>query len=178
MNTKPTHAKFWDRFAAYLLDAVLVGVLSFGLNYLNILYLKSFWPYLIIALAGILYKPYLESRYMATVGKMAMNLQVTDRDYKQIGFERSLLRSLIVILPAIMYIPAHYIAFDDPYIVSSTGVFQFTQRLNEIYPAVQLLTGALSWLAIADIIVYLVDKGNLQRSLKDFIAKTYVIENK
>lgn len=71
MTEEPQYAKFWDRLGAYILDALIVGLISFGINYLNFISLKSFYVYLPIALIAILYKPYMESRHQATLGKMA-----------------------------------------------------------------------------------------------------------
>src|SRR5690606_41836408 len=97
MTKNIEYGKFWDRVGAYLLDSLLVGVVVFGLNYLNITQFKSFLFYLPVEIVGILYKPYMERYYGVTLGKMALNLKVTDLNYNKIDFERSLLRSLIVI---------------------------------------------------------------------------------
>ncbi len=176
MNHTPNHAKFWDRFGAYILDALIIGLITFAVNYINIMTLKSFWVYLILALVGFGYKPFFESKYKATIGKMALNLEVTDWNYNYISLEKSLIRSLILIIPALVYIPIHYFAFDNPNIIEATGFIDFSKKLNTAYPITSIWSRIISWLFIADIIVYLFDKGNKQRCLKDFIAKTYVVE--
>ncbi|PQB05768.1 RDD family protein [Aureitalea marina] len=175
MNETPQHAKFWDRVGAYLLDGIIIGFLSFGMNYLNIAYFKSFWIYLLVAVIGLMYKPYFESKYNATLGKLVLNLQVTDWNYNYISFKRALLRSLILILSSLIYIPIHYLAFNNSYMMEATGVFDFSTRLSEVYPLMTLSASMISWIVLADIIVYLVEVNKNQRSLKDFIAKTYVI---
>lgn len=176
MNEAPQHAKFQDRFFASLLDTLIIGGGSFAINSLNIAALKSFWIYLLIAGLTILYKPYLESRYNATFGKMALNLKVTDWNYNNIDLNKSFLRSLIIIVPALFYIPLHYFAFNNEYVITSNSVFEFTNKMTEAYPTFTFFITFLSYATLADVIVYLVDLNKKQRSLKDYIAKTYVIK--
>lgn len=176
MTEKPEYAKFWDRVGAYLLDALIVGSVSFAFNYANILHFKSFLFYLFMGLLGLLYKPYMESHYGATIGKMVLNLQVTDLNYNKIGFEKAVLRSLILIIPSFVYIPLHFLAFDNPQVTNTDGFMDFSKALAAEYPIAQLLSSALSLIFIVDIIVLLTESSGKQRSLKDFIAQTYVIK--
>lgn len=170
-----SYAKFWDRVGAYILDGIIIGVLTFALNYLNITQFKSFFIYLPIAVIGILYKPFMESRYGATVGKMLLNLKVIDQNCNKIDFEKSLLRSLIVILPALLYIPVHYLAFQNEFILSSNGFFEFTNRVSYTYPAMSTFTNIFSIVFIADAIMMATDSIK-KRSLKDRMANTFVIK--
>jgi len=179
MTEKPEHAKFWDRGGAYLLDMIVVGALSFAFNYANIIHFKSFLLYLPIVVIGILYKPYMESHYEATLGKMMLNLKVTDLNYNKIGFEQSLLRSLILIIPSVIYIPLHYFAFNNPRVTNTDGFMDFSRAMAAEYPLAQLFSSALSLIVIADIIFLIVESSGERRwSLKDLIAKTYVIKSK
>lgn len=178
MTEKPEHAKFWDRVGAYLLDIIIVGSISFAFNYANIIHFKSFLLYLPIAIIGILYKPYMESHYEATLGKMMLNLKVTDLNYRKIGFEKSVLRSLILIIPSLVYIPVHYFGFENPEIANTDGFMEFSTALAAEYPDAQLLSSVLSLVVIADIVFLIVESSGERRSLKDLIAKTYVIKTK
>lgn len=176
MTEEPQYAKFWDRFGAYILDALIVGLISYGINYLNFLSLKSFYVYLPIALIVILYKPYMESRYQATLGKMALNLKVTDLNYNQIDFEKSLLRSLIVMIPALIYIPVQYLAFDNPSLMAIDGFWDFSKGVAETYPTMGTFNSIFSLVFLVDLIMLLADSSKRQRSLKDRMAKTYVLK--
>lgn len=176
MTEEPQYGKFWDRFWAYLLDALIIGLPSFALNYLNFITLKSFYTYLPIALIGILYKPYMESRYQATLGKMALNLKVTDLNFNKIDFEKSLLRSLIVILPALIYIPVQFLAFNNPNLTSMDGFWSFTQAVGTTYPTAGVFNCFFSLVFLADLILLLTDNLKKQRSLKDRLAKTLVLK--
>ncbi|MEJ6792703.1 MAG: RDD family protein [Lacinutrix sp.] len=137
---------------------------------------KSFWVYLIIILLSITYKPYFESKYNTTIGKMLLKLEVTDWDYNYISLKKSFLRSLIIIIPSIIYIPAHYFAFNNAYILDSNGFLEFSTKMTETYPMFMLIVSVLSYVSLADVIVYLIDLSKKQRSLKDYIAKTYVVK--
>jgi hypothetical protein len=169
------YAKFWDRVGAYILDALIIGIISFALNYININGFKSFYLYLPIAIIGILYKPVMESKYGATLGKMTLKLKVIDRDRNKIDFEKSLLRSLIIIIPALFYIPIHYFAFENQYILNADGVFDFSNRLSHTYPAMSIFTKLFGLIFIIDGIMMAADSLT-KRSLKDRIANTFVIK--
>src|SRR5690606_10453061 len=103
IENKP-FAKFWDRAGAYLIDMIIIGVFSFLLNYFNFSEYKCFLFYLPVAIIAILYKPFLESTYGSTFGKMLLNLEVVNENFERINFKRSFLRSFILILPAILFI--------------------------------------------------------------------------
>ncbi|MFC4635556.1 RDD family protein [Dokdonia ponticola] len=175
-NETPEHAGFTDRFLASIIDSIIIGGLSFAINQLNFTTFKSFGVYLIFALIGMAYKPYFESRYKATLGKMVMKMEVTDLNYNYIDFNKSIMRSLILIVPAIAYIIIHFFAFNNPYVLDSNGVIDFGTKMGEEYPFLTLIATVLSYATLVDVIVYLVDLNKQQRSLKDFIAKTYVIK--
>ncbi|MCM4162403.1 MULTISPECIES: RDD family protein [unclassified Arenibacter] len=176
MTEEPRYAKFWDRFGAYILDALIVGLISYGINYLNFISLKSFYIYLPIALIAILYKPYMESRHQATLGKMALNLKVTNLNYEQIDFEKSLLRSLIVMIPALFFIPVQYLAFYNPNLLAIEGFWNFSKGVAETYPTMRTFNSIYSLVFIADLIFLLTDSSKRNRSLKDRIAKTLVLQ--
>lgn len=168
-------AKFWSRAGAYVLDGFIIGTPTLILNALNIANFKSFLIYLPVAVIGIFYKPFMESKYGATLGKMALNLKVTDQNFNRINFKQSLMRSIILVFPGILFIPIYYFAFSNPNLSEITQLFEFTQSFAIEYP-IQSWIGNLSFLIIlADIIVLLTDKTNTQRSLHDRLAETYVI---
>jgi len=171
-------SNFWDRFGAYILDALIIGIPAYGLNYINFVTFKSFYFYLPIGLLGLFYKPYMESRYQATLGKMAVGLKVTDWNYEKINFEQSLLRSLIVMLPALVYIPVQYLAFDNPDLVEMESFWGFSQALAVAYPLTGILNCFFSLIFLTDLIVFLTDDSKRGKSLKDRLAKTYVIKEK
>ncbi|MFT7627615.1 MAG: putative RDD family membrane protein YckC [Ulvibacter sp.] len=169
------YAKFWNRAGAYILDGVIVGAFSFIINYINIANFKSFLIYLPIAIIGIFYKPFMESKYGATFGKMALNLKVTDQNFNQINFWQSLLRSIILVFPAILLVPIYYLAFNNSDLAEFTKLLEFVQGFAAEYPIQSWISNLSFLIIVIDIIVLLTDKTKTQRSLHDQIAKTYVI---
>ncbi len=175
-ETNVEYADFWTRLGAYLLDAVILTPISLGLNFMNFMYLKSFWGYLLIALLAILYKPYLEFKYGATLGKMATNLKVTDYNFQQIDFQRSMIRSLIFVLPSIMLLPTQYMAYQNESLMGLDSFWQFNTMVSQVYPLSGFISCFMGLLVLTDLIVLLADDLKKQRSLHDRIAKTYVIK--
>ena len=170
--------KFWTRAGAYILDGLIIGSITICINLLNISQAKSFLLYLLIALLTALYKPFMESKYGATLGKMIFKIKVTDFNFNKISFKKSLIRSAILIFPGLLYIPIYYYAFNNPRLIEITEFVKFSNSLAVEYP-IQSWIGNLSFLIIIlDIIVLLSDSTKTERSLHDRIARTYVIYNK
>lgn len=104
-KAKVEYATFLSRSGAYFLDTVIVAGVALFVNAINIANFKSFLIYLPVAILSIFYKPFMESHYGATIGKMAFQLKVTDQNFKRIDFKQSILRSIILIFPAILLFP-------------------------------------------------------------------------
>lgn len=170
--------KFWPRAGAYFLDGLIIGSLTFSLNLLNIAQFKDFTFYLLIALMSALYKPYMESKYGATFGKMILKIKVTDPNFNQISFNNSLLRSAILIVPGLLLIPIYYFAFNNPQLSEISGFMEFSEFLSFEYPIQNWIGNLALLIVVIEIIVLLTDATKTQRSLHDQIAKTYVIYDK
>jgi uncharacterized RDD family membrane protein YckC len=171
-------ATFWTRAGAYILDGLIIGSITFSLSLVNIAQFKSFFFYLILTLISMLYKPYMESEYGATLGKMILKIKVTDYAFNQITFHTSLMRSAILVFPGLLYIPIYYFAFSNPNITEADGFMEFSQLLAYEYPIQAWIGNLIFLIVLVDIIVLMADATKTQRSLHDQIAKTYVIHDK
>ena len=171
-----TLARFWPRFGAYFLDGLIIGSFVLLFNYINFTQLQSFALYLPVTIIGILYKPYMEYKYAATLGKMAFKIKVTDYSLKKISFKQSMLRSLILFIPTLLYIPIYYLAFNNPN-VNSTDFNGFNQQITESYPTFFWITSLTYVISLTDLVVYLIDSEKQKRSLHDRIGETLVIKN-
>lgn len=172
------YVKFWPRAGAYILDGIIIGFVTAGLNYVNIVQFKSFLFYLVLTLLAALYKPYFEHKFGATFGKMILKIKVVDYNFKIISFNQSLLRSAIFILPSLIYIPIYYFAFKNPNVLSADGFLEFSQIIALEYPIQSWIGNIFLLIIIIDIIFLLSDSTKTQRSLHDQIAKTYVVYDK
>lgn len=168
-------ATFWSRVAAYLIDIILVGGFTALFNVINVANFKSFILYFIIATIAILYKPLMETYYGATLGKMTMKLKVTNFNFCSIDLKQSLIRSLIFIIPSLLYFPIYYLAFKNPELANANQIFIFSSGLLKEYP-IQSWIGRLSFILITiDVIFLLTDSTKERKSFHDRLAKTYVI---
>ncbi len=173
--TEVEYATFWSRAGAYILDGIIIAAFTLFINAINIANFKSFLIYLPVAIIAIFYKPYMESKYGATYGKMILKIRVTNQSFNQIDFKQSLLRSIILIFPAILFIPIYYFAFNNPNLAESSQIMEFTQGLAVEYPIQSWISNLSFIIIIVDIIFLLTDDTKAQRSLHDRIGKTYVI---
>ena len=99
-------AGFWERFAAYLLDTVILGAVTYliSLIFLPLDFLTGFYPeilgivsasidvvrFLLSVIVPWLYFAFMESsKRQATLGKIAIGLKVTDLNGKKLTFSRA-----------------------------------------------------------------------------------------
>ncbi len=97
---EPRYAGFWTRVVAAIVDGfILLPVM--GLMLYNVLSLKSVALVLLVQLLTVIYKPFMESQYGATLGKMALGIKVVDDNFAPITLKHALLRDLPWLLPQI-----------------------------------------------------------------------------
>lgn len=117
----------------------------------------------------------MESHYGATIGKMAFQLKVTDQNFNRIDFKQSILRSIILIFPAILFVPIYYVAFNNPNLAEFSQITKFAQGLTLEYPIQSWISNLSFIILVVDIVVLVTDKTKTQRALHDRIGKTYVV---
>src|ERR687895_29337 len=112
------YAGFWRRFAAYIIDNILIGVVYVIL--ITVLGAVAgdggiVIGYLVAIVGTFVYFAYMESsENQATVGKMALGIQVTDVNGGRISFGKALGRTAGKILSAlILYIGYIIAAFTE-----------------------------------------------------------------
>jgi uncharacterized RDD family membrane protein YckC len=106
-GTTSIYAGFWRRFVAFLLDGLILGVVTVPLN---IAFGGDDWyteassgARGIASVLGWLYYALMESSAkQATVGKMALGIIVTDMEGRRIGFGRATGRHFAKILSALI----------------------------------------------------------------------------
>jgi uncharacterized RDD family membrane protein YckC len=172
------YGKFWIRTGAYVTDAVILMIIVLPVTYLNISEYKSFSLALIIAILAILYKPLLEYYYGATIGKYAFDLKVTDTNFNKMNLPQSFLRSSILIIPSLLFIPITYFSFNNPEIIKIDTFIEYGQAVALNYPIQYYITKLTQLVLVLEIIFLLTDKSKKERALHDRIGKTYVIKTK
>ncbi len=161
------YAGFWQRVLASIIDGVLITFAAFVFLFAFIFLIDSpfsgfinssfiFLAYLVIP--G--YKIFMEGKYGATLGKMALRLKIVDRDAQPIDMGQAFRRYALYGLSFVVAI----MIFVSFFINSTTLLTVFTQ-LN----------------SLASIAIFLsclfVAFDDRKQSLHDKIANTYVVKN-
>ena len=117
----------------------------------------------------IAYKPFMEFKYGATVGKMALKIKIMTIDKQGITFTQSLIRSLPWLLSgAISTYTTFALMTHDAY-MQTEGILEISQIQQEVSPmAIQFL---FTILFLATVITVAFD--GKKRGLHDMLAKTF-----
>lgn len=167
-----TYGGFWQRFGALIIDGIILSPITFGLTYFNITSWKSSLILVLITLVGVSYKPFMESAYGATWGKMAMKLTVTNLNFEKASLGEILLRNIFHIVPTLIILFFSIGMYNDPAFQSVSGYGEFT-TFSKQFPASQYTSYVSGIITIIDAIVLAVDQQ--KRSLHDKIGGTLVI---
>ena len=118
------YAGFWIRFVAYLIDVVVVMIPGTIIIFAGLPSLIN----LVLGLAYWIYFP--SSEYMATPGKMAVGLIITDEHGNRIGAGTAAVRFLCYIISAIpLYIGFIIIGFTE----KRMGLHDMIARTRVVY---------------------------------------------
>lgn len=166
---------FWPRLGALLLDGLILSPLTFGVTFFNITEWKSTALMVVVTLAGIAYKPFMEYSYGATLGKMALRLKVVDLNFGRADIGKILLRNVFNIVPAVLTLLLSIGMYMDPGFEDITGFMEYS-AFSQQFSAIQYVSYCNSLIAIVEAIMLAVD--DQKRALHDRIAGTYVIEGR
>lgn len=167
-------ATFWPRLGAGFLDGIIILLFTVPITYFNITNWKIPSVYILTCLISIPYKPLMEYRYGATLGKMAVGLKVVGRNFDKVTWKEEMRRVSFYLIPSIFtaflelrnYFSADFISIKD--------YREYNQYIVSSNPAISWLNGIIIILLVADCITFF---SNFQRrALHDVYAGTYVIE--
>jgi len=99
LDYETLHLARWDtRFWAWLVDFILVSlVLNIFLNpfhFISGLFSWHYFDYFLRSLGFLVYWTAMEGVYGQSIGKMVLNIKVTDRAGKPVSFQKALVESL------------------------------------------------------------------------------------
>jgi uncharacterized RDD family membrane protein YckC len=167
-------ASFGSRLGASLLDGLINVAIILPITYYNILTWKIPYLFVITSLAQIAYKPFLEYRYGATLGKMAVGIEVLGHQFQRVSLNEEMKRVSFYIVPSFIQFILTVRIYFSPEFVSAKNYTQFNQLLVDSNPATLILSGLVVMIGIADCITFFLN--NQGRSLHDLYADTYVVE--
>lgn len=137
-------AGFWIRAGASVIDYLIfipVGILSFWNTYS----LKSVAVLVLISLPGLIYKPFMESFFGATLGKMSCKIKVIDDNGKKLSLFNAYIRFFPFLLLGGVGLANQLILFSSPQFESIKSWTELSQAQQGnflvviSYPAMVLL---------------------------------------
>lgn len=168
------YGTFWQRVFASIIDGLIFIPLSILDNY-NQTTFKSIQLLAIATILGLLYKPFMEGKYFATIGKMVMGLKVITSDFETPSLQHILLRNTFDIGTRVALALTAFITFLSPEFQAIDTAAGYADLSNSLTRS--------TWIMVAFSFLYLVDSifmatNARKQSLHDKIGGTLVIKNK
>ncbi|UCE50432.1 MAG: RDD family protein [Phycisphaerales bacterium] len=119
-------AGFWIRVGAWIIDALVflpIGILGFW----NTRSLKSTTVLILIALPGLIYKPFMEAFFGATLGKMACGIKVIDANGKKLSLVGAYVRYFPFLIQTGVNLAGQLILFASEQFQSATSMMELSQ---------------------------------------------------
>jgi len=167
-------ASFWSRFWAYFLDGLIIAAFFLPVTYFNVIQWKLPVIFMISASMTIAYKPFMEYRFSATFGKMALGIKVVGLNFERVTLKEVLSRVSFYIVPSILqqlYTLRIYFLPEFNSINSFIDYSKYASQSN----------APIGWLEVLVFILFILDcitffRNEQNRFLHDIYAGTYVIE--
>lgn len=169
-NPKDRWAGFWIRVVASIVD-LLVFLPFIAIVIYNQMSIKSLPLVLILTLIMMVYKPFMEFKYGATLGKMAVKIKVVNYHFTQINITQAIVRYFPWLLGNIVSIISTILLFQHPDFVSSTTFIEIRNLQN------QLPTSTINFITslVVLIAVIVVAFTSNKQGIHDMMAKTYCV---
>ncbi len=171
-DTQVNYSTFWQRFFASLIDGLIL-IPFIVIDTFNKSTWKSLPLFLITFIIALAYKPFLEARYKATLGKMAMKLTIVDVNFDDPAIKNIILRNVFDISSRLIIGITTFITFMAPEFQKINSTAAYTSLSNAMTGATWI-TLALSLLSLVDAIFLIADPR--RRALHDIIGQTFVIQ--
>jgi uncharacterized RDD family membrane protein YckC len=163
-------AGFWIRVGAYIIDSLIfipVGILSFWNTYS----LKSIAVLVLISLPGLIYKPFMESFFGATLGKMSCKIKVIDDNGKKLSLFNAYIRFFPFLLLAGIGLANQLILFSSPQFESIKSWTELGQAQRGNFLTVISYPAMLLVLIDCIMVAFTFRK----RALHDMMAESYCV---
>jgi uncharacterized RDD family membrane protein YckC len=128
-------AGFWIRFGASIIDDGLIFIPIGLLSIWNMFSLKSTFVLILISLSGLIYKPFMESFFGSTLGKMACGIKVIDDNGKKLSLFGAYVRFFPFLIRAGVNLTGQLIVFSSPQFQSAESMMEFAQALQDNFLA-------------------------------------------
>ncbi|MHC4498586.1 MAG: RDD family protein [Planctomycetota bacterium] len=163
-------AGFWIRVGAQIIDSLIFipfGILAFW----NVFTLKSTFVLILISLPGLVYKPFMESHFGATLGKMACRIKVIYDDGNKLSLACAYARFLPFLVHSAITLVGQLILFSSPQFESIRSLVELGQaREKGFLDALGYLVGII---IIIDCVVAAF--AFRKRALHDMLAESFCV---
>src|SRR6476469_3524404 len=167
------YGKFWPRFGAQVLDTLVLLPITLPLSIYNITDWKSNTILIVITLISVAYKPFMEYKYGATLGKMGVQLKVVDYHLQKPSVTNILLRNLPFILMGILSFSTSWSVYHTEGFTDIETYSDYTEFIAEN----ELKSGLMG---LAYLLFFFIESVFLwsddhKRTLHDRLGKTLVV---
>jgi uncharacterized RDD family membrane protein YckC len=169
-NNNIRWAGFWIRVLASLID-FLVYIPFVAANMYNLYVIKSLPLQLFITLVLMVYKPFMEYKYGATLGKMAVGVKVVNSEYNRISLTQSCIRYTPWMIGQIISIITTILLFQNAEFQLTTNMIAVGKLQTEIFPSYLNYIGSAILLISAIAIAF----NDTKQGIHDMLAETYCI---
>lgn len=165
-------AGFGSRAAAAIIDSFIMAP-AVMISFWNIVNLKSLALDIFVSCIWVVYKIYMEWKYGATLGKMAIGIKVVNEDLESISLEQSMIRFSFYFINFMGGIIGSYLIFSHPDFAEITS-FEEIANINQ--GTMDLVSRLSAIPLLVSIIAVLIEQK--KQALHDKLAKTYCIFKK
>jgi uncharacterized RDD family membrane protein YckC len=163
-------AGFWIRFGAQIID-FLVFIPIVALSIWNTYSLKSIAVLVLIYVPSLIYKPFMESFFGATLGKMACGIKVIDNNGKKLSLFGAYVRYFPFLIQAGVAVAGQLIVFSSEQFQSATSMVEVSQAQQGNF--LSLLSTIVSILVLIECIVAAFTFR--KRALHDMLAESFCV---
>jgi uncharacterized RDD family membrane protein YckC len=163
-------AGFWIRVGASIIDS-LIFIPIVILSVWNSYSLKSTVVLILTSLPGLIYKPFMESFYGATLGKMSCKIKVIDDNGKKLSLFNAYIRFFPFLLSAGVTLVGQLIVFSSPEFQSAKTWIEISQAQQGSFLVV--ISYPVNILILIDCVV--VAFTFRKRALHDMMAESFCV---
>jgi len=128
------YANFWQRLQALIIDTIIFLPIT-SVNGYNLMEWKRFEIIIIVALIWCIYKPFMEWKWGATLGKMIVGLKVVNKNFEGIDFNQAMLRFSIYFAWTVASVLEYFNLFNTPGF-AETNTYEGIITLQQHNPSV------------------------------------------
>lgn len=172
-KSRVVYSGFWKRFAAVIIDGVILAPITIGINYFNVSSWKSSLILTVVTLITMCYKPIMEILYGATWGKMAVGIKVTNLDFEKADVKEILLRNSFQLVPQLITLIITIGLYNSDGFESVSGFGEYS-AFSQGSAMLQVINVGSGLLTIIDAIILAADPQ--KRSLHDKVGGTLVVD--